>query len=226
MFRRKNKEQQPKEKWVIDKEFGFDYGHRVHNQTLNQSYSIDGACVCRHLHGHRAKVHVYLEGEQLDGGFVTDFKHLNWLKHFLDDHLDHKFILDMNDPWFANIINAKPNCCTETDDNDPSYKRRILLSLAATQPLNTTNTDIIQVDPVYVPDTDVLVGYDVNPGNMKGPEREFFEGFFIVDFVPTSENLSKWVFDVAEAKMSLINVKVSRVDWWETPKSKSTYTRG
>jgi 6-pyruvoyltetrahydropterin/6-carboxytetrahydropterin synthase len=49
------------------------------------------------------------------------------------------------------------------------------------------------------------------------------EGYLIVDFVPTSENLSKWLFDIVNSKMSQIGVKVSRIDWFETPKSRSSY---
>ena len=58
---------------------------------------------------------------------------------------------------------------------------------------------------------------------LSGPEEEWFEGFFIVDFLPTSENLSKWVYDCVNAKMSLIDVKTAQVDWFETPKSRSSY---
>jgi 6-pyruvoyltetrahydropterin/6-carboxytetrahydropterin synthase len=64
--------------WEIRKEIGFDYGHRVWSQKLNKEFSIDGECVCRHLHGHRGSVYFYLAGDHLDPqGMVTDFKHLN-----------------------------------------------------------------------------------------------------------------------------------------------------
>ena len=35
---------------------------------------------------------------------VTDFKHLNWFKQFIDDVLDHKFVLDINDPLFSTLL--------------------------------------------------------------------------------------------------------------------------
>lgn len=177
--------------WTIDKEFGFDYGHRVHSQTLNQEYSVDGACVCRHLHGHRAKVQIFLESNTLnEQGMVTDFKHLNWLKNFLDDTMDHKFIIHEDDPLYDTIVGEG------------------------------------ELIPVCIPGTQVPVGYKVNLDgiNPNTPVYEHKESFFVVNFVPTSENLSMWLYKVAKFKMAKLGVKVTRVDWWETPKSKSTYT--
>ena len=49
-----------------------------------------------------------------------------------------------------------------------------------------------------------------------------YEGFIVVDFVPTSENLSAWLLNIIQEKMSQINIKVSHVEFLETPKSKST----
>lgn len=90
--------------WQIKKEFECDYGHRVHAQILNPEFSIDDCLVCRHLHGHRMKVAIQLEGEVLDNSsMITDFKHLNWFKKFIDEVIDHKFIIDVNDPLFERI---------------------------------------------------------------------------------------------------------------------------
>jgi len=47
----------------------------------------------------------------------------------------------------------------------------------------------------------------------------------LVNFVPTSENLAKWLFEAVEAKMSLIDVHVSKISWNETPKSRAVYAR-
>ncbi len=216
-------------KWLISKEFGFDYGHRVWSQTLNTEYSIDNKCICRHLHGHRATVHIFLEGEELHQGMITDFKHLNWVKAFFDNNLDHKFILDQNDPWFENIINGKLSTaefvvskgqdewpvegCDLKDDFH--IIRRPVLKIVGGRNL--------KLIPSYVPGTEHLGGYNLDVSDLEGPEQEFYEGFFIVDFLPTSENLSKWVFDCVKSKMDLIDVKVSRIDWFETPKSRSSY---
>ena len=47
----------------------------------------------------------------------------------------------------------------------------------------------------------------------------------IVNFVPTSENLSAWMAGIVDIKMAPLGVKVHHIDWWETPKSRSVYYR-
>jgi 6-pyruvoyltetrahydropterin/6-carboxytetrahydropterin synthase len=130
---------------------------------------------------------------------VTDFLHLSWLKKFFDDAVDHKFIIDINDPLFNTMIGD----------------------------LHRKN-----LQGVYVPETDHIAGYvlDIEKMHMAGDifsatsQYEYFESFFIVDFIPTSENLSKWVYDLVTPKMAKLDVTVGEVEWWETPKSCSRYS--
>jgi 6-pyruvoyltetrahydropterin/6-carboxytetrahydropterin synthase len=187
--------------WVIDKQFSFCYGHRVWVQELLHDYCAKGdtKTKCRHLHGHEGLVHVFLEGDELNKqGMVTDFKHLGWLKDFLDDVIDHKFIIDVNDPRFEKTINGKI---------DRSQNNLFV----------TDSGSEIPMVPLVVPGTNMLVAYKLDTYTLHGPDQEFYDGFVIVDFVPTSENLSKWLFDIVDAKMSLIDVQVTRIDWFETP---------
>jgi 6-pyruvoyltetrahydropterin/6-carboxytetrahydropterin synthase len=219
-------------KWVIDKQFDFCYGHRVWSQQLNADYCATGdACTkCRHLHGHQGEIHVFLEAPELERGMVTDFKHLGWFKNFIDDNLDHKFIIDLNDPWFTNILNAKPVYWkTSAAVKDTHGKERTMVggnlhSLEAHQELNTVDSKTIVMIPCFVPGTDHLVGYAPDVSKMSGPEQEFYEGFFVVDFLPTSENLTKWMFEAVKSKMDLINVRTTRVTLNETPKSRADYS--
>lgn len=166
----------------ITKEFGLDYGHRVHNQKLNKDYSIDSCLVCRHLHGHRMAVFVELEAEKLTANMVTDFKHLNWFKQWLDDAVDHKFIIDKDDPMFERITGRK------------------------------------------VSDVSWLTDYGILPldkNDLAG--NEITESFVVVDFVPTSEEISKWFYSIVTKKMKPLGVKVSKITMMETPKSKAVY---
>lgn len=186
-------------KWVIDKTLEFCYGHRVWTQKLDVEFSIDASCKCRYLHGHQAKVQIFLESKKLnDQGMVTDFKHLGWAKQFFDEYIDHKFILDINDPLFKRMIAIGPSA-----DFDNCTKK------------------------VFIPGTTHLVGWVIATEKLAlandGPQREYLDGFFLVDFVPTSENLSAWTHGLIQIKMDKLGVKISRVDWWETPKSRATY---
>lgn len=176
--------------YVIDKTFNMCYGHRVYTQRLNSKFANDLKSCCRHLHGHEGKVQVFLTAEQLDDtGMVTDFRHLEWLKKWIDTNIDHQFILAMQDPCYLQML------------GEP---------------------DLL---PVLVTDTDLVAGWkiDLSTFTEGTPEYEYMEGFLIVDFVPTSENLCAWMAKLVQAKMAALNVSVQRVEWWETPKSRSTY---
>lgn len=173
-------------KWQISKQFDFCYGHRVWSQELNTEFSLDDCLMCRHLHGHQGKVLVHMESENLENGMVTDFKHLNWFKKFLDDTIDHKFIIDINDPLFPTLL--------------PHYKNKENL--------------IFMNENYKVPDLTIVKDEDLHI-------QEMYEGFIIVNFVPTSENLSAWLLEIVQNKMSQINIKVSHLEYFETPKSRS-----
>ena len=173
-------------KWQISKQFDFCYGHRVWSQELNTEFSLDSCLMCRHLHGHQGKVLVHMESDKLQNGMVTDFKHLNWFKKFLDDTIDHKFIIDINDPLFSTLL--------------PHYK---------------TKENLVVMDENYkIPNLTIVKDEDIHI-------KEMYEGFIIVNFVPTSENLSAWLLKIVEKKMALIDIKVSHLEYFETPKSRS-----
>lgn len=171
--------------WKISKSFDFCYGHRVWSQELNPDFSLDPCLKCRHLHGHQGKITIYLEATKLQNGMVTDFKHLNWFKAFLDDVLDHKFILDINDPLFETLL--------------PHYTKDELMDFKEGYKL--VDLTKIQNEAIHI--------------------KEMYESYVLVDFVPTSENLSAWLLEVASEKMQELGIKVSSLEFAETPKSKS-----
>ena len=197
--------------WSIDKQFSLCYGHRVWTQQLDSEYTADGdcSCKCRHLHGHEGLLHVFLEADELTNGMVTDFKHLGWFKDFVDDVLDHKFIIDKNDPMFKQMVcdTYVQGCRVEHNNMSVEWFQ---------------NNCLIDV---RVPGTNFITGQIVDkswiPENT--PTHEVLEGFFVVDFVPTSENLSQWAYNVVNSKMSKLGIKTKEIWWNETPKSRSIY---
>lgn len=184
-------------KWEISKSFSFCYGHRVWSQELIDGYSENLSCKCKFLHGHEGLINVYLESKTLERGMVTDFKHLGWFKKWLDDVLDHKFIMDINDPLL-------PHEVPQIFDGHRELTKDLLFDWD--EGYKTINLSRFEKLFEYEPSL-----------------REKYEGMIFVDFVPTSENLSKWIFNIIQNKMEKIDVKVSRVQFYETPKSQANY---
>ena len=172
-------------KWVIDKEFHFEMGHRVWAQKLEHAeLSITTDCACKHLHGHSYAIKVFLGANNLDqSAMVTDFKNLNFMKEFVDNVLDHKFMLDINDPNFSLIVGRYPPSLTIE---------------------NFTN-----------------LGSFGWSGLTEG-EQMHFNSFVLVNFVPTSENICKYLFEYAQARIGNV-AKVTAVELWETRKSHCRY---
>ena len=91
--------------FTIAKDFECCYGHRVWSQKLDDTLSNNSPCKCRNLHGHNATIRVTLQSEVLDNqGMVTDFNNLVWFKNVIDNVIDHKFIIDVNDPYLDFMV--------------------------------------------------------------------------------------------------------------------------
>ena len=180
--------------YSIDKTFEFEYGHRVWSQTLNKAFSLDDKCICRHLHGHHGIVKIHLKADELKDGMVTDFKHLNCIKKFIDDVLDHKFLIDKNDPLFL-------------------YEFSKVGSLIDKGFYQVVDLDSVNTSKALLPE-------------VKDAILEMYESYVIVDFVPTSENFCKWLFDISCDLLKDLNVTVSCVELSETPKTHCAYYAG
>lgn len=191
--------------FVIDKTFEFCYGHRVWTQQLDGRYADDLKCACRHLHGHEAKVQVFLQADKLKDGMVTDFRHLEWLKRWLNEYVDHKFLIDLNDPL-----------------KDVLFPKTVKLN--DHHMFTVGETDIMVTSrPASGSEEFLVVGHQYNYPNEPSPQKELYDGLLIVPFVPTSENLAAWLFRIVKFVMAPLGVTVAQVDWWETPKSRSSY---
>lgn len=196
-------------KWSIDKRFDFCFGHRVWNQDLNIKYSLDSCLACRHLHGHQGEVKLFLAANELQSGMVTDFKHTNVFKKWLDDVMDHKFIIDINDPLFGDLAGN----ITLTKDESLKWYENIMANYNSDYNYCTPDLDHI---------FNVLESKDWSEATKKAI-FEKYEGLVIVDFVPTSENLCKWWFEVANKMLNGLGIDVIAVEYWETPKSHCRY---
>ncbi|MDR3182575.1 MAG: 6-carboxytetrahydropterin synthase [Planctomycetaceae bacterium] len=82
--------------YTISRQFSFCYGHRLS--------AYNGKCA--HPHGHNGKVRIYLQKASLDSlGMVADFNELkNSIGCWIDEHLDHRMILQSGDPLIAALF--------------------------------------------------------------------------------------------------------------------------
>jgi len=182
--------------YKISKSVDCCYGHRVWSQVLDKpDLSISTECKCRHLHGHQGKITVVLSGNQLENGMVTDFHNLTFFKKFIDDYVDHKFIIDKQDPLFHRLLGSR-------------YPRNTL---------SESSHFTIHDEGFYTP---YLSSRDVLPIE----EVEMLEGLIIVPFLPTSENLAAWFYKIVNNVMSKHGILVESVEFNETPKTSATYS--
>lgn len=181
-------------KWVIDKEFSFEMGHRVWAQKLDHEHlSISTECACKHLHGHSYTIKVFLGSDTLDqSSMVTDFKNLNFMKKFVDDVLDHKFMIDINDPNFTLITGVSMDLHPAVEE----LRKRV-------------------TGERWVNLNDVIPGVDAQTQLHRN-------SFVIVDFVPTSENICRYLKEYAQGVIKDV-ATVTALELWETKKSHCRY---
>lgn len=89
----------------IMKSFNFCYAHRVWNQELSTGVT----CKCRYLHGHTSSVDLVLTAPSLTRGMIIDFNELKPIKQFIDEVVDHKTLIDINDPllkYYLKLLNC------------------------------------------------------------------------------------------------------------------------
>lgn len=181
-------------KWIIDKCFEACYSHRVWDQKLCEEFSLIKDRPCLRQHGHNLVLRVYAEAENLVNNMVTDYHHFSWIKKFLDDYIDHRFLLDRCDPLFQRYV-----------------------------------PDEVAFKTIYIDGVSAPIGQMINlAGTINGQsftqlDCEWYSSYFIVPFVPTSENFTRWFYAIANEKMKPLGVRVCRVDWHETPKSRASY---
>lgn len=172
--------------YTINKSFDFCYGHRIWNQKL----PAPQVCKCRRLHEHESCVEVNLQSQKLMDGMVLDFNHLKPVKEFIDEVIDHKFFMDIDDPLLKQWLNM---CHLSFEDLD--YQ---------------------ESDTWWVCSSEITQPKSV---------AEWLHSLVIVDFVPTSENLSRWLNQQVRKMLIMpreIEISVG-ITWHESAKSCASY---
>ena len=93
----------------VTKDITWHMGHRVWTQNLEHQKLNK----CVRLHGHEYKLELQLTTDldtfvgkctDFKTGMILDFTVMNRLKHFIDDYLDHKTMLDIQDPMLPELL--------------------------------------------------------------------------------------------------------------------------
>ena len=56
-------------------------------------------------------------------------------------------------------------------------------------------------------------------------KNEFDMKIIFVDFIPTAENIAKYLFDLLEVNLKAVGIQLHHVRIWETPSSSATYKK-
>jgi len=66
---------------------------------------------------------------------------------------------------------------------------------------------------------------DVNRPAYELVEKNQSKLFIYAPFIPTAENIAKYIYDLIEPKLEERNIKIKHVRIWETPTSTATYEK-
>lgn len=192
----------------VTKKINFVMGHRVHNQNLPCTL---GPNKCRHLHGHEYVLEVFLTKElEKDDCMVLDFTFFNYLNELVQSYLDHKFMIDYNDPLFEEITGVSKDSNTRLEFYYIGANGKLVESDG-----NRTfrGYEAIIREGKQVPD---FIKFQ--------SDSEHKSSFVIVNFVPTAENLCIFFKDIynklsSDTGVYPSDVRVSRIRLYETQKA-------
>lgn len=203
-------------KTKIQKSFEIDFGHRVWTQQLDENFSGISTCPCKLLHGHRGKFILELEGVvDPRTGMVVDFKNLDFIKKLINNLFDHKFLIDINDPFLDKQIrdwSVDSTCSILTNMNN-------VIAVQSQDIYNGCTHKEIMIQLMKSNPKLNKIAFTVNK-DMKCADDEWLCSFTFCNFVPTAENISAAVLETIKNLMSpsiFAGVELTSVQFYETP---------
>ena len=195
--------------FTIEKTFTGDLAHRIHTQRLDSDFTEKGSKIlkCRRLHGHTFGLKVKLGSKTLENDMVLDYNELGFVKDMINDILDHRTLIAESDPILKKVLlpvfsdNLRESLLENSSEPYPIF-------IKTPWGCSKFNIDVIE-------DLDI---------------KEFLDSFVIVPFTTSSENISRWIFQIVESKIYKFNqihgtdVKVLSVSYKETPNSEAVYS--
>ena len=175
-------------------EVSFSCGHRIWGNSNK----------CSHMHGHDATAVLHLSTP-----ILNDESNFQWFDRFVRSHIDGKFIVDINDPFINGIL----------DGGDILFEAdRPYLQLS-----KHYGREKLSIIPI-IEAQDTCLGYSINVAHWGDePKRQFYEGFTLVNFNPTSYNCAAWIHDLAHAHLRSTQWAIEQTAWHQSRTYVSTY---
>ena len=120
--------------YSITKDIYFCYGHRLMGHPGK----------CKHLHGHSVKAAITITAETLnDQGMVCDFSEVTQAaQNFIDETLDHNFLLHRLDPLVPVLTHAKERFLLVDEHPTAEFLARLIHGAIRAEGLNVTKVTL------------------------------------------------------------------------------------
>jgi 6-pyruvoyltetrahydropterin/6-carboxytetrahydropterin synthase len=120
--------------YSITKDIYFCYGHRLMGHPGK----------CKHLHGHSVKAAITIVAEALnDQGMVCDFSEVTQAaQKFIDETLDHNFLIHREDPLVPALAEAKERFLLVDEHPTAEFLARMIFEAIRKEGLNVTRVTL------------------------------------------------------------------------------------
>ncbi len=120
--------------YSITKDIYFCYGHRLMGHPGK----------CKHLHGHSVKAAITIHSETLnDQGMVCDFSEVTQAaQKFIDDILDHNFLIHRQDPLVPALTAAHERFLLVDEHPTAEYLARMIYEAIRKEGLNVARVTL------------------------------------------------------------------------------------
>lgn len=120
--------------YSITKDIYFCYGHRLMGHPGK----------CKHLHGHSVKAAITIVAEDLNNqGMVCDFSEVTQAaQKFIDETLDHNFLLHREDPLVPALTAAKERFLLVDEHPTAEFLARMIFEAIRKEGLNVTRVTL------------------------------------------------------------------------------------
>ena len=210
----------------ISKSFTFSMAHSVFSQSIDSRLAKGKTPKCRRLpgHGHNYTLVVYLSAGSLDRSqMVTDFAHLDWLKTFISDYLDHRTMLSFQDPA-TEVFLEKMELLREGTFSLP-FDAPPLTVLTVDKSYRMSDLSFRQVSFSFLSSFRLvaLKWQKERASAIQDFYDRLLNGLVFFEHSPTSENLASFFYHLTAEVFKPLNIRCSKVSVYETQSSCATF---